>query len=129
MTGSGPVASMASMAVKLRSAAQILLDLADETDDEIKANAYWHSGIAPEPLWFAHGVDNAVGGPGGRLAGLLSPDAARGLAEWLRDQAQFGESMVEIHGYLTEPTFRTLGPAYTLATQITVTHEILGGFR
>ncbi|MGW5929348.1 hypothetical protein ACWF2L_24320 [Streptomyces anulatus] len=46
MTGSGPVASMA---VKLRSAAQILLDLADETDDEIKANAYWHSGIAPSP--------------------------------------------------------------------------------
>ncbi|MBK3582511.1 hypothetical protein JHN49_01805 [Streptomyces sp. MBT57] len=39
------------MTVKLRSAAQILLDLADETDDEIKANAYWHSEIAPEPVW------------------------------------------------------------------------------
>ncbi|MFF3151864.1 hypothetical protein [Streptomyces sp. NPDC057910] len=115
------------MVATLRSAAQILLDLADETDDEIKTNAYWHSRIAPEALWFAHGIDNAVGGPGGLLAGLLSPEAARGLAGWLRGQAEFGEGVTAAHGYLTEPALRAIGPAYTFATQITVARKILGG--
>ncbi|MFF3697394.1 hypothetical protein [Streptomyces sp. NPDC002221] len=129
MTDPSPDDAMADMVDTLRSAAQILLDLADETDDEIKTNAYWHSRIAPEPLWFAHGIDNAVGGPGGLLAGLLSPEAARGLAGWLRGEAEFGDGVIAAHGYLTEPALRTIGPAYTFATQVTVTRKILGGQR
>lgn len=122
-------ADMTDLTAALRAAAQILLDLADETDAEIKTNAYWHSRIAPEALWFAHGIDNAVGGPGGRLAGLLSPEAARGLAEWIRGLAEFGEGVIEAHGHLTEAALRTIRPAYTFATQITVTRKILGGNR
>ncbi|MFE9372283.1 hypothetical protein ACFYM2_21285 [Streptomyces sp. NPDC006711] len=120
---------MNDMIDDLRTAAQILLDLADETDDEIKTNPCWHSRIAPESLWFAHGIDDAVGGPGGLLAGLLSPEAARGLAKWMRDQADFADGVIEAHGYLTEPALRASGPAYTFATQITLTRKILGGTR
>lgn len=68
----------------LRLAAQTLLDLADQTDNDIANNAYWHSQIAPREQWFAHGIDNACGGPAGRLAGLLSPDTARQLAAVFR---------------------------------------------
>lgn len=68
----------------LRRAAQLLLDLADETDEELHSNSYWHSELEPRERWYANGIDNALGGPGGRLAGLLSPEAARELAAMFR---------------------------------------------
>lgn len=76
---------------ELRTAAQTLLDLADETDTDIETNTYWHSQIADRPHWFAHGVDNALGGPSGKLAGLLSPETARTLAKTMRAWARIGE--------------------------------------
>jgi hypothetical protein len=120
---------MNDMIDDLRAAAQILLDLADDTDNEIKTNASWHSRVAPEALWFAHGVDDAVGGPGGLLAGLLSPEAARGLARWMRGQADFAAGVLDANGYLTEPALRTISPAYTFARQVLTTRKILGGTR
>ncbi|GHD70383.1 hypothetical protein GCM10010317_077600 [Streptomyces mirabilis] len=75
---------MTTPADELRAAAQTLLDLADETDEEINTNAYWHSEFAPREQWFANGIDNACGGPAGKLAGLLDPATARAIAAWLR---------------------------------------------
>lgn len=91
----------ARAAIELRTAAQTLLDLADETDQELADNEYWHSQIAPREKWFANGIDNACGGPAGKLAGLLSPEAARELADWLRGHAKFAADVVELHGHLT----------------------------
>jgi hypothetical protein len=71
-------------AQELAAAAQTLLDLADDTDDDINTNPYWHSRIAPRHHWFGHGIENAVGGPAGQLAGLLNPTTARLIAKWLR---------------------------------------------
>lgn len=68
----------------LRKAAQVLLDLADETDEEIATNSYWQSELQPRERWYANGVGNALGGPSGNLAGLLSPEAARELAAMFR---------------------------------------------
>lgn len=120
---------MTDMIDDLRAAAQVLLDLADDTDEEIKTNDSWHSRIAPETLWFAHGIDDAVGGPGGLLAGLLSPEAARGLAGWMRGQADFADGVIQAHGHVTEPALRAISPAYTFARQIITTRKILGGTR
>lgn len=78
---------MTTPADELRTAAQTLLDLADETAEEIQTNSYWHSEIADRPRWFANGVENALGGPSGKLAGLFSPDTTRALAGWLRSWA------------------------------------------
>lgn len=78
---------MTRPADELHAAAQTLLDLADETAEDIASNDYWHSERVGPERWFANGIDNAVGGPGGRLAGLLSPATARSLAGWLRFEA------------------------------------------
>jgi len=78
-------------AAVLRTAAQTLLDLADETDEELATNTYWHSQIAPREQWFANGIDNACGGPAGKLAGFLPPDTARALAAVFRSWARMGE--------------------------------------
>lgn len=82
---------MTTPADELRTAAQTLLDLADETDQDLADNEYWHSQIAPREKWFAHGVENGLGGPSGRLAGLLSPAAARALARTFRAWARIGD--------------------------------------
>lgn len=76
---------------ELTAAAQILLDLADETDQELADNEYWHSEFAPHERWFAHGIENACGGPAGKLAGLLNPNTARALAGSLREWARVGD--------------------------------------
>ncbi|MFC8676742.1 hypothetical protein ACFUEN_29155 [Streptomyces griseorubiginosus] len=65
------------------AAARILRSGAADTDTEMAANTYWHSELVPSDDWFMQGIDNAVGGPAGRLAGLLNPTAARHLAALL----------------------------------------------
>jgi hypothetical protein len=80
---------MTAPADELRAAAQTLLDLADETAEEIEANDYWHSQIVNRPRWYANGVENALGGPAGKLAGLFSPEATREIAAWLRVAAEY----------------------------------------
>lgn len=67
----------------VRTASARLKTLASVTDTEIAANTYWHSQHAPREHWFAHGIDNAIGGPAGHLAGLLSPANARFVAQLL----------------------------------------------
>lgn len=94
MTDPGPAAD-------LRTAAQLLLDLADAADEDIATNPYWHSEIHPREHWFANGIDNACGGPAGWLASMFSPALARELADWLRGQAQFVDGVIETHGRLT----------------------------
>lgn len=74
---------------EMTAAAQLLLDLADDTDEEIKTNEYWHSQLTTN--WFANGIENAVGGPAGQLAGLLNPAVARALAKTFRAWARMGE--------------------------------------
>ncbi|MDX2697578.1 hypothetical protein [Streptomyces ipomoeae] len=75
----------------LRRAAQTLIDLADETDEETKTNPYWHSQITDEPHWYANGVENALGRPAGKLAQLLNPHAARQLATVFRAWARIAD--------------------------------------
>jgi hypothetical protein len=106
-------------AVDMRAAAQLLLDLADETDEEIKTNTYWHSELRPPEHWFTNGITNAVGGTAGLLAGLLSPALARELADWLRGQAAFIDGVIETHGRL--PAQAVANIAHPLA----VTRHIL----
>ncbi|WP_019060014.1 hypothetical protein [Streptomyces prunicolor] len=67
----------------VRTASAHLKRLSFVTDDEIAANTYWHSQLVPREEWFGHGIDNAVGGPAGRLAGLFSPANARFVAQLL----------------------------------------------
>jgi hypothetical protein len=108
-----------SPAVDMRAAAQLLLDLADETDEEISTNAYWQSEFAPAAAWFANGIGNAIGGRAGLLAGLLGPALARELAEWLRGYASFVDGVIETHGHLG-----TQGVA-NIAHPLAVTRHIL----
>lgn len=75
----------------LRLAAQTLLDLADETDDDIANSEYWQSTIHPPEQWFANGIDNACGGPAGLLAGMLTPATARLLAATFRAWARMSK--------------------------------------
>lgn len=89
-----------SPAVDMRAAAQLLLDFADETDQDMANNPYWQSDHRPREQWFAAGIDNAVGGPAGWLAGLFSPALAREIADWLRGQAAFVDGVIAIHGRL-----------------------------
>lgn len=90
-----------SPAADMRAAAQLLLDLADETDQDIDGNLYWRSDLHPREHWFANGIDNACGGPAGWLASMFGPALARELADWLRGQAAFVDGVIETHGRLT----------------------------
>lgn len=77
----------------LLRAAQLLLDRADAAQEDLDTNPYWHSQIEPPERWFANGIDNACGGAGGLLAGLMSPPAARALAEWLRQAGRRADAV------------------------------------
>ncbi|MFJ6085105.1 hypothetical protein ACIQI8_27225 [Streptomyces sp. NPDC092369] len=70
----------------LTSAAQRLRALATAVDEDIADNPYWHSQHTAREDWFANGITNAVGGPAGVLAGLLSPANARLFAQALEDR-------------------------------------------
>ncbi|MFE1950000.1 hypothetical protein ACFW9D_05960 [Streptomyces sp. NPDC059524] len=76
---------------ELRTAAQTLLDLADDTAEDMATNDYWRSAVVEPKHWFHNGIDNAVGGPAGKLAGLMSPRFARMLAIYFRDEAGRGQ--------------------------------------
>lgn len=67
-------------AAELRSAAQLLLDLADGTDQDIATNPYWKSESHPQHQ-FANGIDNAVGGPR-RPALVRRREGRRVMAAW-----------------------------------------------
>ncbi|MFJ4787619.1 hypothetical protein [Streptomyces sp. NPDC088794] len=67
----------------LTSAAQRLRALATAVDEDIADNPYWHTQHTAREHWFANGIDCAVGGPAGVLAGLLTPANARLLAQTL----------------------------------------------
>ncbi|MFJ8006140.1 hypothetical protein [Streptomyces fagopyri] len=67
----------------IRAASAHLKRLATETDEEIRKNPAWHSHLVPKQEWFYQGIDDAVGGSAGRLAGLFSPRNARFVAHVL----------------------------------------------
>ncbi|MBY8341847.1 hypothetical protein JYK17_17605 [Streptomyces sp. KC 17012] len=65
------------------AAARHLRTLAEAAGHDLTENAYWHSEFATREHWFANGVENALGGPAGKLAGLLSPANGLLLAQTL----------------------------------------------
>lgn len=67
----------------LHTAVQRLHALADATDHEIATNTHWHTEHVTREDWFTHGITNAVDGPPGHLAGLLTPPNARLIAHTL----------------------------------------------
>ncbi|MFI1535507.1 hypothetical protein [Streptomyces anandii] len=68
----------------LQAAVHYLDTVASTTDVELATNPYWHRPDVPRRRWFAHGVENVLGGPPGELAALLNPPAARLLARILQ---------------------------------------------
>jgi len=83
-------------AIELRTAAQALDDAANATTYEIRHGSYWQ-GLPPEEAW-QRGITNAVGGHAGDFCALMSPDAAKAFAEWLRDAAD-GDDQGEHNPY------------------------------
>ncbi|NED31042.1 hypothetical protein [Streptomyces sp. SID8499] len=65
-----------SPALQLHQAAEVLRRSAQAAVAAMARNDYWAVG-------WARGVTNAIGGPEGELAALLSPDAALTLADAL----------------------------------------------
>ncbi|MGW0795963.1 hypothetical protein [Streptomyces sp. NPDC002692] len=66
----------------IRTASAHLKRLAADTDGQMGIDPRWQT-EAPRQEWFFLGVDNAVGGPAGRLAGLFGPRNARLFAHVL----------------------------------------------
>jgi hypothetical protein len=116
-----------SPAADLRAAAQLLLDLADETDAEIETNAYWRSEYRSPGAWFANGIDNACGGPAGILAGLLSPPLARELADWMRGAATFADGVIETRGQLGAQGLAQIAHPLAAARHILTTAKEMTG--
>lgn len=65
-----------SPALTLHEAAAVLRALAAKVRTQMVSNDYWGMG-------WARGVENAIGGPEGVLAGLFTPDLADELADHL----------------------------------------------
>lgn len=70
---------------QLRTAAQTLLDRADDAQEDLDTEPYWAC-YDKTTAWY-DGFANGMGGKSSELAGLLSPDAARHIAAWLRIEA------------------------------------------
>lgn len=73
----------ATAAAEMRAAAALLRERVQEFRSEAATSPYWR-GFAE----YAHGVDNAMGGAGGRLAMLFTPDLAAQLGSWLKQTAR-----------------------------------------
>jgi hypothetical protein len=114
-------------AVDMRAAAQLLLDLADETDEEIKTNTYWHSEVHPPEHWFTNGITNAIGGTAGLLAGLLTPALARELADWLRGWAKWTDDVIDVHGRLTAQAVANIAHPLAVTRHILATTKEMTG--
>lgn len=80
---------------ELRAAASLLCERVDAFRSEAAVSPYWR-GFAE----YAHGVDNAMGGAGGRLAMLFTPEAAEALAAWLEQAALWWDQTTVV---LTDP--------------------------
>ncbi|MGA4995840.1 hypothetical protein [Nonomuraea bangladeshensis] len=74
------VESDLTVAEALRDAATLLHEAVAAFRAE-ERDPYWGGG-------FFRGIDNAVGGPGGRLAGLFGPELAESLAFLLEEKAE-----------------------------------------
>lgn len=68
-------------AAEMRSAAAVLHDRVLAFVSEARTSSYWQGA-------YAQGVDNAMGGAGGRLAMLFTPDLASQLGSWLKQTAR-----------------------------------------
>jgi hypothetical protein len=67
-----------ALATPIESAVALLRKRVTAFREEEDRHPYWDGG-------FHRGIDNAVGGPGGELAGLFSPEVADMLADLLEE--------------------------------------------
>lgn len=107
----------------LTAAAQALEDAANATLHEIRHGTYWQ-GLPPEEAW-QRGITNAVGGRAGDFCALMSPDAAKACAEWLRATAldyDTNSKCGECHGSCCGP--RTCD---CITAALAVARALLGG--
>ncbi|MER8030665.1 hypothetical protein ABTZ78_17100 [Streptomyces bauhiniae] len=82
------------------AAIQHLAVIADAAEDDLLANTYWHRDDLPQEHWFAAGIENAVGGPAGQLAGLLGPHSARHLVRLLRRTTRTATAGIPAEAFL-----------------------------
>lgn len=88
-------------ASELRRAATLLAERVADFRREAKSSYYWR-GFAE----YGHGVDNAMGGAGGRLAMLFTPEAAEALASWLETATRIARAHAQASDYEGLPEFR-----------------------
>lgn len=69
-----------SPALRVHQAAARLRTAAGRARAEMARNTYWDNG-------WAAGITDALGGAGGDLAALFTPDLATGFADWLDEVA------------------------------------------
>ncbi|MGV9427124.1 hypothetical protein ACWDO7_22910 [Streptomyces sp. NPDC003656] len=69
------------------------------TEDELAA-PYWQNPQLPREYWFAAGVENALGGPAGKLAGLLDPATARHLVRLLQRTTRTARAGIPVEAFL-----------------------------
>lgn len=91
-----PAATMRVAAARIRRA------VADARDD-IVSNSYWASGHGTEAERWTSGVECGLGGEAGTLAGMLTPDAAEAVADWLDATAAKSEELWELLGVWLVP--------------------------
>lgn len=82
-----------------------------------------------EPYWsggYFQGIDNALGGAGGALAGLFTPEAAEGLAGWLYRTARQWDH--EVRGHLHDACDGAVGEdCYCFAGALATVRAFTGG--
>lgn len=97
-----------TVADELRAAAQSLLDLADEAQEDLDTADYWKP--YPAATAWRDGFVNGFGGISSDLAALFPPSTVRLIAEWLRAHAKGLDAT-------THPAWQETcaGPAISLA--------------
>jgi hypothetical protein len=80
----------------LRDAATRLRRLVTATEADMVENAYW--GNSPTSASYTAGVENALGGPAGELAGAMHPSLCKAVAAILDAQAERAESGAQPEG-------------------------------
>lgn len=92
-------------AVTMRQAAARIRRAVADARDDLTTNDYWacdDPGVTEAEVWTS-GVENGLGGDAGTLAGMLTPDAAEAVADWLDATAARAEELREILGVWSAP--------------------------
>lgn len=92
-------------AVTMRLAAARIRQAVAEARDDLATNDYWacdHPDATEAEIW-TYGVECGLGGEAGTLAGMLTPDAAEAVADWLDATAAKSEELWELLGVWLVP--------------------------